>query len=45
MNQRQGLPGFTDEELARRRAVARRVAWALGAFVLAIYILGMFYTR
>lgn len=45
MSQPQALPAFTEAELTRRRVVARRTAWALGALVLAIYILGMFVTR
>jgi hypothetical protein len=36
-------PGaFTPEELARRRANGRRLAWVLGAVVLGLYIYGMF---
>ena len=43
---KQELPeGFTPEELARRRANGRRLAWVLGAFVLAIYLIGMFVKR
>lgn len=36
---------FTPEELARRRANGRRLAWVLGVVVLAIYVLGMFVKR
>lgn len=36
---------FTDEELARRRAASRRLAWAIGAAVLVIYIAGFFIQR
>jgi hypothetical protein len=39
-----GTP-FSDEELARRRAGARRLAWLLGAVVLAIYVVGLFVKR
>lgn len=38
-------PGFTDEELARRRAMSRRLAWILGAVALAIYLVGFIYYR
>lgn len=37
--------GFTPEELARRRASSRRLAWILGAVALAIYLTGMFFKR
>ncbi len=33
---------FTPEELARRRANGRRLAWVLGAVVLALYLYGMY---
>lgn len=36
---------FTDDELARRRAAGRKLAWALGTLVLALYILGFFIQR
>ena len=39
------VPAFTTDELARRRAAARRLGWALGAVVLALYILGFFIQR
>jgi len=40
------LPGsFDTEELARRRAASRRLAWALGAVALAIYLVGMLFKR
>lgn len=39
-----GTP-FSAEELARRRAGARRLAWLLGAVVLAIYVVGLFIKR
>lgn len=39
------LPAFTDDELARRRAAGRRLAWALGAAVLALYVIGFFIQR
>jgi hypothetical protein len=38
-------PAFTEAELARRRAGARRLAWVLGALVLAIYLVGMLFKR
>lgn len=34
-----------DEELARRRASARRMAWLIGAAVLILYIVGFFVRR
>jgi hypothetical protein len=37
--------GFTPEELDRRRAASRRLAWVLGASALAIYLLGFVYYR
>jgi len=36
---------FSDDEIARRRTVARRNAWLIGAVVLAIYIAGFFFKR
>jgi hypothetical protein len=36
---------MSPEELARRRAGARRLAWVLGLAVLALYIAGMFFKR
>jgi hypothetical protein len=36
---------FSADELARRRAASRRLAWALGAAVLAIYLAGMLVQR
>jgi hypothetical protein len=36
---------YSAEELARRRTSSRRLAWALGAAVLAIYIAGMLVQR
>lgn len=36
---------FTTEELARRRASSRRLAWAIGAAVLTLYIAGFFIQR
>lgn len=36
---------FTDAELARRRIAARRMAWAIGAAVLLLYIVGFFVKR
>jgi CHASE3 domain sensor protein len=36
---------FSAEELARRRAAARRLAWLLGIAVLAIYLVGLFIKR
>ena len=36
---------MSPEEVARRRANARRLAWALGIAVLAIYVAGMFFKR
>jgi hypothetical protein len=34
---------MSPEEVARRRANARRLAWALGLAVLALYVAGMFF--
>jgi hypothetical protein len=36
---------FSDDDLARRRAGAKRLAWLLGAVVLAIYVIGLFIKR
>jgi hypothetical protein len=36
---------FSEDELSRRRAGARRLAWLLGAVVLAIYVVGLFIKR
>jgi len=36
---------FSDRDLARRRASARRLAWLIGAVVLAIYVIGLFIKR
>jgi hypothetical protein len=36
---------FTDAELAGRRAAARRMAWLIGAAVLALYVIGFFFKR
>lgn len=38
-------PSFSAEELARRRAGARSLAWLLGAIVAAIYVIGLFVKR
>jgi len=37
--------GFTPEELDRRRAVSRRLAWVLGLVALTIYLLGFIFYR
>lgn len=37
--------GFTADELKRRRVASRRLAWALGALALAIYLAGFLYYR
>lgn len=36
---------FTPDELDRRRAASRRLAWLLGASALLIYLVGMFFKR
>jgi hypothetical protein len=36
---------FTPEELARRRAGSRKLAWALGAAAFLLYVFGMFVVR
>jgi hypothetical protein len=37
--------GFTAEELRRRRAASRRLAWLLGGVAVAIYVLGFIVYR
>jgi hypothetical protein len=44
-DQTRAAPAFSPEELARRRQVSRRVAWALGAAALLFYIAGFFLKR
>jgi len=39
------ISAFTPEELARRRANGRRMAWGLAIFVIALYTIGMFIQR
>ncbi len=36
---------FTDEELARRRAASRRMAWGIGIAAALIYLGGFFLQR
>jgi hypothetical protein len=36
---------FSGEDLARRRAASRRLGWAIGAAVLALYVIGLFVKR
>ena len=36
---------FPADELERRRAASRRLGWALGVLVLALYVLGFFIQR
>jgi hypothetical protein len=36
---------FSGEDLARRRAASRWLGWAIGAAVLALYIIGLFIKR
>jgi hypothetical protein len=36
---------FTADELARRRVTSRRLGWALGAAVIALYVIGFFIQR
>jgi len=38
-------PEMSPEELARRRASSRRLAWALALAVLALYVAGLFFKR
>jgi len=45
MNYEEEAAMFAPEELARRRAASRRLAWALGAAVVALYLLGLFVKR
>lgn len=36
---------FSGEDIARRRTASRRMAWLIGAAVLAIYVIGFFFKR
>lgn len=36
---------FSADDLARRRTASRRLGWALGAAVLALYMIGFFIQR
>lgn len=36
---------FTADELARRRNTSRKLGWALGAVVIALYVIGFFIQR
>ena len=36
---------FTEAELAQRRVASRRMAWLIGAAVLALYVIGFFFKR
>lgn len=36
---------YSSEELARRRRAASRLAWLIGAVVLALYLAGLFVKR
>ena len=36
---------FSEADLERRRHASRRLAWLLGAIVLAIYLVGLFIKR
>ena len=36
---------FSEADLERRRNASRRLAWLLGAIVLAIYLVGLFIKR
>jgi hypothetical protein len=38
-------PSLSPEELARRRAASRRLAWVLGGVVLLLYAIGLFVPR
>jgi hypothetical protein len=38
-------PGFSPEELAKRRQASQRLAWALGATALAFYVIGFLLKR
>jgi len=38
-------PVFSDPDLERRRAASRRLGWALGIAVLALYLIGLFIRR
>jgi len=45
MNAMNAPAAFSADDLARRRAASRRLAWTLGAIVLAIYLAGMLVQR
>jgi hypothetical protein len=45
MSENDMAPAFSDADLARRRAAARRLGWLLGAAVLALYLIGLFIKR
>jgi hypothetical protein len=36
---------LSEDELARRRSTSRRLAWALGAVVITLYVIGFFIQR
>jgi hypothetical protein len=36
---------FSAEDLARRRTASRRLGWAIGAAVLALYLIGLLFKR
>jgi hypothetical protein len=36
---------FSGDDLARRRVASRRLGWAIGIAVLALYIIGLFFKR
>jgi len=36
---------FSEAELAQRRMASRRMAWLIGAAVLALYVIGFFFKR
>ncbi len=36
---------FSEADLARRRSASRRLGWAIGAVVLALYLIGLFIKR
>lgn len=36
---------FSAEDLTRRRTASRRLGWAIGAAVLALYLIGLLFKR
>ncbi len=45
MNAEPTPSAFSDDDLRRRRAAARRLGWLLAAFVLGLYLIGLLIKR